>query len=76
MLLFLLFFVLMTLESDTDGLMLYCMELAYTLVVKHHIAIVMCLSSCPLMLSDMNLGMVLEHIMEGHCEDKQKILQI
>ena len=35
----------MTLESDTDGLMLYCMELCIYSIVKHHIAIVMCLSS-------------------------------
>lgn len=34
----------MTLESDTDGLMLYCMELCIYSVVKHYMAIVMCLS--------------------------------
>lgn len=35
----------MTLESDTDGLMLYCMELWIYSIVKHYMAIVMCLSS-------------------------------
>ena len=35
----------MTLGSDTDGLLLYCMGLCIYSVVKHYMAIVMCLSA-------------------------------